>query len=119
MPSVTVSPSAFIDVHLTLTAGVGTPPGDLAFQVTATSRRSAATFTMAGTLTVAAIGVTVTLTNPTGAPGDTFQMTVTNTGQVTETFNLSVAGPAGIVATLGTSTVPAPTSPTASSSARE
>jgi hypothetical protein len=35
-----------------------------------------------------------------GAPGDTFDMVVTNTGTVTDTYNLSLGGPAALAATL-------------------
>src|SRR5208283_1290939 len=60
-----------------------------------------------GSLTVLANGVQVflTLTSGTGAPGSTFQMTVLNTGTVTDTYNLTLAGPAALVASLATTTV--------------
>ena len=45
-------------------------------------------------------GVRVLLDKTSGAPGDTFHMTVTNTGTVTDTFNLSLGGPAALVSQL-------------------
>jgi uncharacterized membrane protein/transglutaminase-like putative cysteine protease len=94
------------DVTLTLTPLAGTPTGNLPFLLTATSVADASVAgTASGTLVVLANGVRVSLNPPSGAPGDTFQMTVTNTGTVADTFDLAVAGPAGLVATLGTAQV--------------
>src|SRR5262249_52457631 len=50
-------------------------------------------------------GVRVVLDPPSGSPGGGFQMTVTNTGQVADTFDLALAGPGALVATLGTTEV--------------
>jgi uncharacterized membrane protein len=97
--------SNFRDVTLTLTPAPGTAVGDVPFTVTATSTTTPATATATGTLTVVGNGVAVTLDRSTGNPGDTFQVTVTNTGSITDTFDLAVAGPAGLVASLATSTV--------------
>jgi hypothetical protein len=47
----------------------------------------------------------VSLDPSSGAPRDSFQMTVTNTGNVQDTYNLSLAGPAALVASLGSTTV--------------
>jgi hypothetical protein len=104
--SVTVPPGAgnFREVRLSLTPAVGTPAGSLPFTVTATSSL-ATTGSAGGTLVVAPVGVTVALDRAAGAPGDTFQMTVTNTGPAIDTFDLSVAGPAGLVASLGSSSL--------------
>ena len=44
--------------------------------------------------TVTSLGVTVSLDKTSGSPGDTFMMTVTNTGSVTDTYD-SVAGRSG------------------------
>ena len=51
------------------------------------------------------VQVSLTLTSGSGAPGSTFQMTVLNTGTVTDTYNLTLAGPAALVASLATTTV--------------
>jgi hypothetical protein len=93
--------SNFRDVALTLASAVGTPPGSYPFIVTATSTSdSTVTSTTSATVTVVQNGVQVMLSPSTGSPGDTFTMTVTNTGSVTDTFDLAPAGPVGLVATL-------------------
>ena len=106
--SVDVPPGAsnFRDILLNLTVAKGTTPGSYPFTVTATSTSdSTVTSTTNGTLTVTAGGVQVTLNPPSGAPGSGFQATVTNTGTVTDTYNLALAGPAALVASLGTKQV--------------
>jgi uncharacterized membrane protein len=95
----------FRDVQLTLTPAAGTTPGDIAFTVTATSTTTPATATASGKLTVVENGVAVTLDKTTGSPGDTLQATVTNTGTVADTFDVAVAGPAGLVASLAATKV--------------
>jgi uncharacterized membrane protein len=95
--------SNFRDVTLTLTLAVGTASGTDPFTVTATSTPSSTTGMTTGSLVVVGNGVSVTLDKSSGAPGDTFMATVTNTGTATDTFDLAPAGPAGLVATLGQS----------------
>jgi uncharacterized membrane protein len=94
--------SNFRDVTLTLTAGSGTPPNAYSFQVQTTSTTDASiTTSAAGTLTVVAQGVQVAINPPTASPGSSLQMTVTNTGTVQDTFDLSLGGPAALVSSLG------------------
>ncbi len=96
----------FRDVTLTLTAPQGTKPGSYPFTVMATSTNDKSeTGTTNGSLKVTANGVSVSLDKSSGAPGDTFEMTVTNTGTVTDTFNLTVGGPSALVAKLDTKQV--------------
>ena len=102
--TVDVPPGAsnFRDIPLRLTPKIGTAPGDETFTVTATSTTNpSATASVQGSLTVLPTGVSVTLSPSSGAPGSGFLMTVTNTGQVRDTFNLSLGGAAGLVASLG------------------
>jgi uncharacterized membrane protein len=106
--SVAVPPGAtnYRDVPLTLTSATGTAPGSDPFMVTATSTTHATvTGTASGTLVVLANGVHVTLSPLGGPPGSTFQMMVANTGQVQDTFDLTLSGPAGLVANLGVNQV--------------
>jgi hypothetical protein len=106
--AVDVPPGAsnFREIRLVLTPAVGTPPGDYSFQVTANSTTHAAVSgETAGVLAVARNGVHVTLNPSSGAPGAPFQLTVTNTGQLTDTFDLSLAGPAALVASLASGQV--------------
>jgi large repetitive protein len=98
--------SNFQEVALVLTPTPGTALGDRAFSVTAVSTQKPAVRDMAsGTVSVVGSGVNVDLSPGSGSPGSTFQMLVKNTGQSQDTFDLSVGGPAGLVATLGTNSV--------------
>jgi hypothetical protein len=54
---------------------------------------------------VLAAGVRVQLSPSSAVPGSTYQLKVTNTGQATDTFNLSLASPGALVSTLGTNQV--------------
>ena len=54
-----------------------------------------------GTVSVVGNGVDVSLSPPTAGPNSTFQLTVRNTGQSQDTFDLQIGGPAAVVATLG------------------
>jgi len=101
--SVTVPPggSNSRTVLLTITPPANASAGDVPFSVTATSTDAPTVSGSAiGTVTVVQNGVRVMLSPPTGSPGDTFTMTVTNTGSVTDTYDLAPAGPVGLVATL-------------------
>jgi uncharacterized membrane protein len=106
--AVTIPPGAsnFLDVTLTLTPQAGTAVASDPFTVTATSTTDPSVgSSAAGTLNVVANGVAVTLNPLSGAPGSGFQLTVINTGTVQDTFDLSLGGPAALVASLATSTV--------------
>jgi len=105
--SVSVPPGIgnFREVTFSLTPAVATAAGNIPFILTVTSNGSSATDTAAGTLVVTARGVSVALDRATGAPGESFTAIVTNTGNASDTFDLSVTGPAGLVATLGSSLV--------------
>src|SRR5262249_31732661 len=93
------------DFTLTLT-NFHPDPGTFPFTVRATSSfRSAGSATASGTRTLVSNGVGVGLNPTTGTPGDTLEMTVTNTGTVADTYDLTLAGPAALVATLGVSQV--------------
>lgn len=120
--SVAVPPGAgnFREVTLRLTPAVGTAPGDLSFAVTATA--GAGRGLAEALLTVVNRGVTVALDRTSLAPGESAAATITNTGTVADSFDLSLTGPAGLVAALGfaridlapgeSRTVPVTTNPT-------
>jgi uncharacterized membrane protein len=98
--------SNFRDVALILTPPPGTTAGSIPFTITAASTTKASvTGTASGTLSVQSIGVGVMLSPASGAPGSAFQLTVTNTGQVTDTFDLALAAPGALAAPLGTNQV--------------
>ncbi len=102
---VTIPPgrSNFREITLVLTPAVGTAPGQYPLKVIATSTNSSATNYATGEVNIVANGVSVRLNSTSGIPGDTFQITVTNTGTVADTFDLKTAGPAGVTATLSSS----------------
>jgi uncharacterized membrane protein len=106
--TLTVPPglSNFRDVQLTLTPPAGATAQNYPFTVTATSTTDGTVSSQAsGTVAVQSQGVQVALTPTSAVPGSTFQLTVTNTGQAADTFNLSLGGPAAMVSTLGTNQV--------------
>ncbi len=86
---------------LTLTPDAAAAAQDYAFSITARSAADqAVSDTAAGSLTVRAAGVRVALDPASGSPGGTFQLTVTNTGASEDTFDLALAGPAALAASL-------------------
>ena len=98
--------SNFRQVPLTLTAATGAPAGPINFAVKAVSNTSASVASSAtGTLNVVNNGVRVALSPASASPGGTFQMTVTNTGRVSDTFALALGGPAAAACTLASSSV--------------
>ncbi|MDZ4848108.1 MAG: dockerin type I domain-containing protein [Pirellulaceae bacterium] len=101
----TVPPGAsnFRDILLTIIPPTGTAAADYPFSVTAASITDVTiTGVTDGLLTVVAAGVAVDITPNSGVPGSSFQFIVTNTGQFTDTFDLMLAAPAALAATLGT-----------------
>ena len=106
--TITIPPgtSNFRDVTLLLAPAAGTAAGAYHFSIVAQSTsRAGLSSSAAGTLTVAAAGVSIVLTPTTGAPGSTFQLKITNTGKSKDTFKLALAGPAALVGTLGAASV--------------
>ncbi len=93
------------DVVLTLTPGLGTPPGALPFTVTGTSTTAGTVQSQAaGVLTVVDIGVQVALSPLAGAPDSAYTLTVTNTSgstQPPQSFTVTLAGPLASFGTMG------------------
>lgn len=90
-----------VDVPITLLAPLTAPPGSFPFSATVTdAAEPSSSDTATSDVAVLGPGLTLSLTPPTGAPGDVFDLTVTNTGNATETFDL-VAGGAAAAATTG------------------
>ena len=106
---VDVPPGAgnFRDFGLTLSAPLAPPHRGFTRSRSPRSRPATAASapTASGTLTVTSLGVSVTLDKTSGSPGDTFTMTVTNTGSVADTYDLALAGPAALAAKLAQSTI--------------
>ena len=106
--TVTVPPGLgnFRDVELRITPPPGTTPGSYPFSVDLVSTQGDnVQDDAAGMVNVVSQGVQVDLTPSSGGPGNLFQMTVTNTGQSQDTFDLALAGPVGVVSTLEASSV--------------
>lgn len=96
----------FRDVTLTLSSVDGTTPGTDPFTVTATSdTESSVSGSASGTVVISSAGVQVYLNPSSVAAGSPIQATITNTGSATDTFNLSLGGPAALAATLAQSQV--------------
>ncbi len=97
--------SNFLDVPVILTTAPNSARGAFSFTVKAASTSSTASASTAGTLNVVANGVSASLSPSTGRPGSPLQLKVTNTGNVSDTFNVALGGPAALVATLGSTAV--------------
>jgi uncharacterized membrane protein len=96
----------FRDVRLVLTPAAGTAPGNYPFRVTVVSQADGSVMSIVqGTLTILSQGVSVKLTPSSTAPGSPLQLTVTNTGQMPGTFDLSLASPGALVTKLGAASV--------------
>jgi len=95
-----ITPGAgnFREFNVVMTSRIGAAVGDTGFTATATSPSASAS--ARSTLTVAANGVSIALDRVSGAPGETFQLTLTNTGLTEDTFDLTAAGPLGVIATV-------------------
>jgi hypothetical protein len=59
----------------------------------------------AGVVNVVGNGVDVDITPPSGAPGSSFQLQVTNTGQNQDVFDLTLGGPVGVISTLSATSI--------------
>lgn len=106
--TITVPPGVnnFRDVLVTITPPVGTVPGNYSFSLTAISTTDGTiTDDVEAALDVLGLGVDIAFVPPSGGPESVFQLMVTNTGQFTETFELSVAGPAALAAMLSVTQV--------------
>ncbi|MEZ6088875.1 MAG: dockerin type I domain-containing protein [Pirellulaceae bacterium] len=106
--TIAISPgsSNFRDVVLSIEPPLGTNADTYTFQVIATSTTLTEIGDSAeGVLTVLDLGVNVDIVPDIGDSESTYQMFVTNTGQVTDTFDLSLAAPAALSSTLGITSV--------------
>ncbi len=96
--------SNFREVTLQITPPIGAVADDYSFTVVAESvTDNTLSDTVDGLLTVVDLGVDVDLTPAVGDPDSTYQLLVTNTGRVTDTFDLTLAAPVALVASLSVS----------------
>lgn len=105
---VTVLPGLgnYRDVELKVTPPAGASVSAHGFTVRAVSTHDTGVQDdAAGSINVVGQGVDVNITPSTGGPATTFQMTVKNTGQSQDTFDLQLGGPVGVAATLSASSV--------------
>jgi large repetitive protein len=102
-PSLTIQPglSNAQQVSLSLTVAQGTAAAAALIPVRAvSSTKNTVSDQKTATLNISGNGVRVALSPATALQGGTFQMTVTNLGNVSDTFDLSLGGPAAVIATL-------------------
>ncbi|MCA9136679.1 MAG: hypothetical protein KDB00_07970 [Planctomycetales bacterium] len=93
-------------VLLRVTTPDGTLPDDYDFELVATSVDVPQIDDRAvATVTVSELGVDVIVDSTTVQAGQSYDVTVTNTGQLEETFQLSLAAPAGLDAQLSSTSV--------------
>jgi probable HAF family extracellular repeat protein len=104
-PTPTISPGATFTANLSLTVALGTAPQSIPVTVQASGKTGHGTGQGQATLKVVANGLTLTLNPQIAPPNSTVSLTVKNTGSVSDTFNLSLAGPGGLVSTLSTNAV--------------
>lgn len=98
--------SNYFDIPLTIVPPPGTAAGDYPFLVTVSSLTDATITSVAeANLNVLGVGVRVEISPGAGPDKSTFELTVINTDVVAETFDLSLAGPAALVSTLGATSV--------------
>ncbi|MEW5800648.1 MAG: hypothetical protein AB1847_00955 [bacterium] len=95
------------EVSLSLTPAADTGAGDYAFTVTASSivQQQQVSDEASGIIAVLENGVNVTITPKSGLPPGIFQLDITNTGDVQDTFDLTLGGPAAPAASIGTQAV--------------
>lgn len=98
--------SNYRDVLFSLTAPPNIAPGAYPFTVVADSGTTlSGRADLPGTVNVLNLGVSAQFQPQSGPPNATYQLLVKNTGQVSETFDLSLSGPGALVATLGVASV--------------
>ena len=102
---VTVQPNTTSVISETLGLPVGVTPGP--YQITIPVTDYQATQNVTVTVNVAAAGIAGYITPNVGPPtANEFSLNLTNQGSATDTYNLSVVGPLGQVATIESSTGP-------------
>jgi uncharacterized membrane protein len=116
-PSVTVNPGQTASVPLQLTVPDGAIPGTQAFEVLAQTAAGASD-AVEGQLTVLpglvlpslAVNLALTPTQATAGQGNParYTLTVTNTGDTTDTYTLAGSFPAGVTGTFSTTTLTVP-----------
>ncbi len=105
-PEISPGVDNYRETTLSISVPMDADPGDFPFTLTAASKtNSTVVGTAAGSLKVLPYGVDVSITPSSGPPGTAFSMTVTNTGQASDVFDLSLGGPAAIVAQLASSSL--------------
>jgi hypothetical protein len=95
-----IAPGATFTASLSMKVPLGTPPQAVPFTVYAYGQAYGGQGQGQASVNVVANGLTLTLNPNSTVPNGTLPLTVTNTGSVSDTFNLSLAGPAALVATL-------------------
>jgi uncharacterized membrane protein len=96
----------FRDVLLNVTPVPGTAAGNYACTVSSSSTTDPAViYQVTASVTVSEYGVAVEIDPSSGSPGSPFQILITNTGHVEDTFDVALDGPAALVSTLETNSV--------------
>lgn len=98
--------SNFIDIPLQIVTPISVVATSYPFTITAASTTSATTTdSTTGSLNVTGLGVQVNITQTSATPGSALELVVTNTGGQSDTFDLALGGPAGLVSSLSVPSV--------------
>lgn len=108
LPAVEIPPGAenYRDLTLVIETPLGAAPSSYPFTVVVQATGSAQVKSqVSGAIQLLNLGVDANFSAATGAPNQTYQLLVKNTGLIAETFDLTLSGPAALVSSLAAASV--------------